>query len=182
MAMLITMENGNAFSAVPLHRRNLAGRIDPISLRGTLEDLAAEDSTMPSPTPNPSRRQIVNIGVTAALSLLAADSAVAADSATSLDFSLPKYDTKMQGFGEGSEVYTSKLRESDNSGNPVSDFTDPGANEKDKQLRSMQLAEEARQAALAKKKAEAKMREEEDRRRAAEKKAKNAERFASIFS
>jgi hypothetical protein len=122
------------------------------------------------------------------------DSVAAVESSvgtTSLDFSLPKYDTKMQGFGEGAEVYTSKIgtyspssssTTNNNNNNNLLLMTDPGANEKDKQLRSMQLAEEARQVALAKKRAEAKLRDEESRRRAAEKNAKNSDRFASIFN
>lgn len=154
-------------------------------LRATLKEDAMEDVT--TTTSIGSRRQALTASFAAACSLLVVDSVMAADAGTTLDFSLPKYDAKMQGFGEGSEAYSSKLSSgstssSSSSDSPSASFTDPGANEKDKQLRSMQLAEEARQAALAKKKAEAKMREEEDRRRAAEKKAKNAERFATIFN
>jgi hypothetical protein len=110
--------------------------------------------------------------------IASANAAQAAESTTTtLDFSLPSYDPSMKGFGEGSEAYSSKL-----DGKEAGKMVDPGSNEKDKQLRSMQLAEEARQQALAKKKAIAKARDEEEKRRAEEKKAKNAERFASIFN
>lgn len=174
--LLISMPNADAFSSMKTSR----------ATSSVLLKAAAKDQGMGDMTTNllATRRHVMTSGVAVALSWLATrDSAFAADSAaTSLDFSLPKYDTKMQGFGEGSEAYSSKLNGESSSALPSATFTDPGANEKDKQLRSMQLAEEARQAALAKKKAEAKMREEEERRRAAEKKAKNAERFASIFS
>eukprot|EP00531_Pseudo-nitzschia_arenysensis_P016078 CAMPEP_0116149326 /NCGR_PEP_ID=MMETSP0329-20121206/18873_1 /TAXON_ID=697910 /ORGANISM="Pseudo-nitzschia arenysensis, Strain B593" /LENGTH=173 /DNA_ID=CAMNT_0003645603 /DNA_START=82 /DNA_END=603 /DNA_ORIENTATION=- len=105
-----------------------------------------------------------------------------AASDTSLDFSLPSYDTKMSGFGDGKEAYVKK-------GDIASDgilsdklMTDPGADEKEKQRASMQKAEEARKEALAKKKAEQKERDEEAKRRAIEKKKRDKERLANIWN
>lgn len=187
-AVVSVANNGaTAFSTPTPTRQQCARSSSNSDLRAaTLKQEDAMEGTTAT-TSIGSRRQALTAGFAAACSLLVVDSAMATDAGTTLDFSLPKYDTKMQGFGEGSEAYSSKLSSgsvstSSSSDSPSASFTDPGANEKDKQLRSMQLAEEARQAALAKKKAEAKMREEEDRRRAAEKKAKNAERFATIFN
>ena len=93
---------------------------------------------------------------------------------TSLDFSLPKYDTNMQGFGDGTEAILNTRGRADR--------TDPGANEKEKQEESMRKAEEARQQAKAQKKAQQKELEEEAKRRAAEKKARDAERLKNIWN
>jgi hypothetical protein len=107
---------------------------------------------------------------------------VANAEATQLDFSLPSYNPNMSGFGEGSEASSTKI-EGRNTGNAADNsYTDPGADEKEKQLRSMQLAEQARKEALAAKRQKLAAIEQEEKRRAAEKKAKNAERFASIFN
>jgi len=93
---------------------------------------------------------------------------------TALDFSLPSYDTNMQGFGDGKEaILNTKGR---------ADRTDPGANEREKQVDSMRKAEEARLEAKAKKKAEMKALEEEANRRAAERKARDAERLKNIWN
>lgn len=86
---------------------------------------------------------------------------------TSLDFSLPTYDTKMSGFGEGTEARL-------NNGNTQ-------RSEKDLQMEAMKKAENARLEAKAKKKAEVKAREEEDKRRAQERKARDAERLKNIW-
>jgi hypothetical protein len=91
---------------------------------------------------------------------------------TSLDFSLPKYDTKMGGFGDGKEAIL----------NGSDDMTDPGANEKAKQLEAMRKAEEARLQAKAAKKAQQKALEEESKRRAELKRAENAERLKTIWN
>mmetsp|Transcript_128256 Transcript_128256/g.369372 ORF Transcript_128256/g.369372 Transcript_128256/m.369372 type:complete len:166 (+) Transcript_128256:123-620(+) len=93
---------------------------------------------------------------------------------TSLDFSLPKYDTNMQGFGDGTEAILNTRGRADR--------TDPGANEKEKQEESMRKAEEARQQAKAQKKAQQKALEDEAKRRAAEKKARDAERLKNIWN
>ena len=93
---------------------------------------------------------------------------------TSLDFSLPKYDTNMQGFGDGTEAILNTRGRADR--------TDPGANEKEKQEESMRKAEEARQEAKAQKKAKQKALEEEAKRRAEEKKSRDAERLKSIWN
>jgi hypothetical protein len=85
---------------------------------------------------------------------------------TSLDFALPSYDTKMRGFGEGTEAR----------------LTSAGASEKEKQTVAMRKAEEARQEQLQKKKAEVKERQEEDKRRALEKKARDADRLKNIWN
>jgi hypothetical protein len=93
---------------------------------------------------------------------------------TSLDFSLPKYDTNMQGFGDGAEAILNTRGRADR--------TDPGANEKEKQEESMRKAEQARQEAKAQKKAKQQALEEEAKRRAAEKKARDAERLKNIWN
>lgn len=93
---------------------------------------------------------------------------------TALDFSLPSYDTKMQGFGDGKEAILNTQGRLDR--------TDPGANEREKQLDAMRKAEEARLEAKAKKKAELKALEEEANRRAVERKARDAERLKNIWS
>ena len=80
----------------------------------------------------------------------------------------------MQGFGDGNEAILNTQGRADR--------TDPGANEKEKQLESMRKAEEARQEAKAKKKAEQKALEEEAKRRAQEKKARDAERLKNIWN
>lgn len=99
---------------------------------------------------------------------------IAGADSTSLDFSLPSYDSKMSGFGDGTEAYLTKQGRADR--------TDPGANEKEKQAVSMQKAEEARLEAKEKKKAEMKALEDEAKRRAAERKARDAERLKNIWN
>lgn len=116
----------------------------------------------------------------ASASLIAAPMAAQAD--TSLDFSLPSYDTKMGGFGEGNEAYVKKGAIAKDGVTSDKLMTDPGADEKEKQLASMRKAEEARKEALAKKKAEQKERDDEAKRRAKEKKARDAERLKNIWS
>ena len=91
---------------------------------------------------------------------------------TSLDFSLPKYDAKMSGFGDGKEAVL----------NGSDDMTDPGANEKAKQMEAMKKAEEARLEAKAAKKAQMRALEEEAKRRSELKKAENAERLKNIWN
>jgi hypothetical protein len=112
-----------------------------------------------------SRREVFStllLGLT--LATTATVTASPAD-ATTLDFSLPSsYDTKM-GASKGNAMRI-----------------DPGANEKEKQLESMQKAEESRKAALDKKKAEQKARQDEDKRRAIEKKKRDAERVKNIWN
>eukprot|EP00529_Nitzschia_sp_RCC80_P036004 CAMPEP_0113454098 /NCGR_PEP_ID=MMETSP0014_2-20120614/7691_1 /TAXON_ID=2857 /ORGANISM="Nitzschia sp." /LENGTH=166 /DNA_ID=CAMNT_0000345499 /DNA_START=118 /DNA_END=618 /DNA_ORIENTATION=- /assembly_acc=CAM_ASM_000159 len=93
-------------------------------------------------------------------------------SETSLDFSLPKYDTKMSGFGDGKEAVL----------NGSNDMTDPGTNEKAKQMEAMKKAEEARLEAKAAKKAQMKALEEEAQRRSELKKAENADRLKNIWN
>ena len=100
--------------------------------------------------------------------------------AASLDFALPTYDTKMGGFGEGTEAYTKKGGDMKTS--TSLNMADPGADEKEKQLASMRKAEEARKSALAQKKAVQKEREDEDKRRAKEKKERDAERLKNIWN
>eukprot|EP00536_Pseudo-nitzschia_multiseries_P008378 jgi/Psemu1/287755/fgenesh1_pg.211_\ len=117
---------------------------------------------------------------TGAATLIAAPKASVAD--TSLDFSLPSYDTKMSGFGDGSEAFVKKGKIA-NAGE-VADalMTDPGADEKEKQAAAMRKAEEARKAAVAKKLADRKAAEEEAKRRAQEKKARDKERLKNMWS
>ena len=91
---------------------------------------------------------------------------------TALDFSLPKYDTSMTGFGEGNEARLYDKRE----------MTDPGANEREKQQESMRKAEEARKERIAREKAAQKLRDEEARAKALEKKARDAERLKNIWA
>lgn len=85
---------------------------------------------------------------------------------TDLDFSLPSYDTKMSGFGDGTEARLSR----------------DGPTEKDRQAEALRKAEENRKELAEKKKAEAKARLEEDKRRAKEKKARDAERLKNIWN
>jgi len=98
---------------------------------------------------------------------------------TALDFSLPSYDTKMTGFGEGTEAFVKrgKIKTSTDAL-----MADPGSDEKEKEASSMRKAEEARKVALEQKKADQKERLEEDKRRAKEKKARDAERLKNIWS
>ena len=112
-------------------------------------------------------------------SLIAASPMVAQAAETSLDFSLPSYDTKMSGFGDGNEAYVKK-GSIGGAGDQL--MTDPGADEKEKQRAAMAKAEEARLEAKARKKAEQKAREEEDKRRAIEKKKRDKERLANIWN
>jgi hypothetical protein len=99
---------------------------------------------------------------------------VVAVAETSLDFSLPTYDTNMQGFGDGKEAILNTRGRADR--------TDPGANEQEKQVDAMRKAEAARVEAKLKKKAELKALEEEANRRAAERKARDAERLKNIWN
>lgn len=99
---------------------------------------------------------------------------------TSLDFSLPSYDTKMSGFGDGSEAFVKQGQIKSDTADTL--MTDPGSDEKEKQFASMRKAEEARKKILLKKKAEQKAHQEEDKRRAAEKKKRDAERLKNIWN
>ena len=119
---------------------------------------------------------------TAMLGFIVASPMVAQAADTSLDFSLPSYDTKMSGFGDGSEAYVKKGTIGSDGSLQDKLMTDPGADEREKQRASMAKAEEARLEAKAKKKAEQKMREEEDKRRAIEKKKRDKERLANIWN
>ena len=101
---------------------------------------------------------------------------------TALDFSLPTYDSKMAGFGEGSEAYLKKGQILKDGGTASQLMIDPGSDEREKQAASMRKAEEARKVALAKKKAEQKERDEEAKRRAIEKKKRDKERLANIWN
>ena len=113
------------------------------------------------------------LGFAVSISMGAAPLVAGADP-TSLDFSLPQYDAKMQGFGDGKEAILNYRGRDDR--------TDPGANEKEKQADSMRKAEEARLAAKAQKRAAQKAAEEESKRRALEKKARDAERLQNIWN
>mmetsp|Transcript_17222 Transcript_17222/g.39804 ORF Transcript_17222/g.39804 Transcript_17222/m.39804 type:complete len:172 (-) Transcript_17222:197-712(-) len=114
-------------------------------------------------------------------SLVAAPMAAQA-AETALDFSLPSYDSKMGGFGEGAEAYLKKGEIPKGGGTASELMTDPGSDEREKQAASMRKAEEARKIALAKKKAEQKERDEEAKRRAIEKKKRDKERLANIWN
>jgi hypothetical protein len=109
-------------------------------------------------------------GLLLGVSLLAAPMASLAE--TSLDFSLPKYDPSMSGFGDGNEARLYDKRE----------MTDPGANEREKQAESMRKAEAARKERITKEKAVAKLREDEARQRNKDKKARDAERLKDIWA
>ncbi|VEU34797.1 unnamed protein product [Pseudo-nitzschia multistriata] len=126
------------------------------------------------------RSAVAAVFYSASASLVAAPMVSFAE--TSLDFSLPTYDTKMSGFGEGSESYVKKgkIATLGESGDAM--MTDPGSDEKEKQAAAMRKAEEARKAALAKKLAERKALEEEAKRRAIEKKARDKERMKKMWS
>jgi hypothetical protein len=104
------------------------------------------------------------LGLTLASPMALADAA-------SLDFSLPKYDTKMGGFGDGTEARLEARRE----------LTDPGSGEKDKELAAMRKAEDARKERMKKEKEVKKERENEDKRRAMERKERDAERLKNIW-
>lgn len=126
-----------------------------------------------------SRSVFLSAGLMALAAAPAAVLAATEQASTSLDFALPSYDTKMLGFGEGSEAYVIKgsIKTSTDAL-----MADPGKDEKEKQLASMRKAEEARKEALTKKKAEQKERDEEGARRAKEKKERDAERLKNIWN
>eukprot|EP00525_Craspedostauros_australis_P005400 CAMPEP_0198120536 /NCGR_PEP_ID=MMETSP1442-20131203/29356_1 /TAXON_ID= /ORGANISM="Craspedostauros australis, Strain CCMP3328" /LENGTH=175 /DNA_ID=CAMNT_0043779197 /DNA_START=80 /DNA_END=607 /DNA_ORIENTATION=+ len=94
----------------------------------------------------------------------------------SLDFSMPSYNptSKSTGFGDGTEAYLS-TKTSDGR------LTDPGSDERQKQMESMKKAEEARKVRLAAEKEKQKEREAEDKIRAAAKKAERERRLKGIF-
>jgi hypothetical protein len=94
-----------------------------------------------------------------------------AGDATSLDFSLPSYDAKMSGFGDGAEARLDARRE----------LTDPGTGEKDKEIAAMRKAEEARKVRMQKEKEAKKERADEDKRRSVERKKQDAERLKNIW-
>jgi hypothetical protein len=115
---------------------------------------------------------VVNTAAAILLGVVLTAAPLAGMAETSLDFSLPKYDAGMSGFGEGNEARLYDRRE----------MTDPGGNEKEKQLESMRKAEDARKERIAKEKAVTKARDDEARQRAAEKKARDAERLKNIWA
>jgi hypothetical protein len=94
-----------------------------------------------------------------------------------LDFSMPKYgeSSKAAGFGMGSQATL-------NSQGTASTLTDPGANEKEKQVAAMQKAEENRKVRVATEKAAKKEKELEYQQREAEKKLEKAERLKNIWN
>lgn len=92
--------------------------------------------------------------------------------AVDLDFSLPAYDTKMSGFGEGTEAILNKS----------SDLTDPGANEKTKQSEAAIKAALALKEKRFKEQEMKKLKYEADKQRALEKKARDAERLKNIWN
>jgi hypothetical protein len=118
------------------------------------------------------RRTQITQTAAALLGLVA--SPMMANAETSLDFSLPSYDAKMQGFGDGKEAILNTKGSADR--------TDPGANEKEKEQETMRKAEQGRLEAKARKKAEMQALEDESKRRAAEKKARDAERLKNIWA
>ncbi|CAJ1963962.1 unnamed protein product [Cylindrotheca closterium] len=93
--------------------------------------------------------------------------------AVELDFSLPSYDAKMSGFGEGTEAILNKK---------TSDLTDPGANEKTKQSEAAMKAAIALKEKRTKEQEMKKLQYEADKQRAIEKKARDAERLKSIWN
>lgn len=158
ISLLLLVAAGSAFSPPSVQR---------LQPRRTITDSRLEAHTSSS----------TSVAKTAAALLLGAAcimGPMCAMAETTLDFSLPSYDTNMQGFGDGKEaILNTKGRE---------DRTDPGANEREKQLDAMRKAEDDRLAAKAKKKAELKALEEEANRRAAERKARDAERLKNIWN
>ena len=78
----------------------------------------------------------------------------------------------MGGFGDGTEARLYDKRE----------MTDPGANEREKQMEAMRKAEEARKERVAKEKAIAKARDAEAKLRSEEKKARDTERLKNIWA
>ena len=83
-----------------------------------------------------------------------------------LDMSMPSYSATTMGFGEGTEAYLNKQRDT----------------EDELQAITMRKAEEARQARLAAKKAEFKAREEEQKAAAAAKKKRDAAKARAFLS
>lgn len=144
----------DAFSTGPISRPTTKVALNAANADASHESDKEEAGLM-------SRRAAATAMLTA--SLMAAPMVAQAD--TSLDLSLPSYDTKMSGFGDGTEAYSKG-----------------SGDEKEKQRAAMMKAEEARKEALAKKKAEQKEREEEDKRRAAAKKAEAQERLKNIWN
>ena len=162
ITLLILASLTNAFSLVSV-------RLPPPKQRLSTATLDAHRSNVPVPS----------IHATKAFAALLLGAAcmmgpVVALAETSLDFSLPTYDTNMQGFGDGKEAILNTRGRADR--------TDPGANEQEKQVDAMRKAEAARVEAKLKKKAELKALEEEANRRAAERKARDAERLKNIWN
>ncbi|KAL3938492.1 MAG: hypothetical protein SGBAC_006608 [Bacillariaceae sp.] len=93
--------------------------------------------------------------------------------AVDLDFSLPSYDTKMSGFGEGTEAILNSKSAS---------LTDPGANEKSKQSDAALKAAIALKEKRTKDQEMKKMQYEADKQRSLEKKARDAERLKNIWN
>jgi hypothetical protein len=93
--------------------------------------------------------------------------------AVELDFSLPSYDTKMSGFGQGTEAILNSKTD---------DLTDPGANEKIKQEEAAKKAAYALRDDRNRKAEMRKLQYEADKQRALEKKARDAERLKNIWS
>ena len=168
LALALSANNCNAFST----SRNARNAV--VALKAVNNDNAENDDDAGVMSRRTAAASI--------FSLIAVAAPMAAQADTQLDFSLPSYDTKMSGFGEGNEAFVKKgniLKEGVTS-NAL--MVDPGADEKEKQLSSMRKAEEARKEALTKKKAEQKEREDETKRRAKEKKERDAERLKNIWS
>lgn len=93
--------------------------------------------------------------------------------AVDLDFSLPSYDTKMSGFGEGTEAVLNSKTKS---------LTDPGANEKAKQDEAAIKAAIALKEKRIKDQEMKKLQYEADKQKAIEKKARDAERLKNIWN
>mmetsp|Transcript_18774 Transcript_18774/g.52460 ORF Transcript_18774/g.52460 Transcript_18774/m.52460 type:complete len:183 (-) Transcript_18774:154-702(-) len=169
LAVVLSASGCDAFST-PSHSRNAV-----LALAAANTENSESDQTGVL-----SRRTAAAAIFTGAVSLIAAPKGSVAD--TSLDFSLPSYDTKMSGFGEGNEAYIKKgkIANSGEAGDAL--MADPGSDEKEKQAAAMRKAEEARKAALAKKNAERKAMEEDAKRRAQEKKARDKERLKNMWS
>jgi len=93
--------------------------------------------------------------------------------AVDLDFSLPTYDTKMSGFGAGTEAILNTKS---------GDLTDPGSNEKTKQSEAAMKAAIALKEKRIKEKEMKKLQYEADKQKALEKKARDAERLKNIWN
>ena len=108
---------------------------------------------------------------TTTTTLLVADS-------MSLDFSMPSYDSKTVGFGEGTEAYLSDTGSKRKAG---LDLTDPGSYEREKQAEAMRKAEAARKERVAAEMKARKQRETEQYQREKQRQAEKASRWSSIF-